>query len=209
MLTQRLGILALMFTISTTAAVVACSSPPPKKATPKPADSGDPNGDGNNSQEQSSAQTTPPPAAAPPAAPVALPDAGLRFPDASLPPPPPGAQKPPAPTTRFCMALSQCCGSLPDMFQVLVCGGTAVAGNEDACGLELAVCQAGGIDTSGIGSLFQQDNPNCTALARCCGQFQSQGYTETANDCSGWVQIQDEGSCQQQLQTYQSFGTCF
>jgi hypothetical protein len=94
------------------------------------------------------------------------------------------------------------------MFQVLACGGTSVLGNETACGVELAVCQGGGIDTSGIGDLFKSNNPNCASLAKCCGHFQDEGFSETASDCGEWVQIQDETMCQDQLTTYQSYGEC-
>jgi hypothetical protein len=98
---------------------------------------------------------------------------------------------------------------MPDLVQRLVCGGTAVAGNEDACTVTLAVCQGGGIDTSGFGDFFGQSNPQCKQLATCCGRLQSDGYTSDANDCTQWVQIQDEGSCGDRISDYQSFGECF
>lgn len=49
------------------------------------------------------------------------------------------------PSTDFCKQLSQCCGSLPDLFQQLACGGTVAYGNETTCAVELAVCEGGGI----------------------------------------------------------------
>jgi hypothetical protein len=97
---------------------------------------------------------------------------------------------------------------MPDLFQQLACGGTSVSGDETACQLALGICQGGGLDLSGITDLFGNSNPHCNDLARCCDSFKNQGYTETASDCSDWVQIQDEDLCQSQIQTYQSYGEC-
>jgi hypothetical protein len=203
MIARRIRILAGLFSLSATAALVACSSsPPPKKSTPAAASTSntDTSGSNDNSASQSS-QISQPTAAATATTPHSLPDA-------SLPKPPPDAPKPPPPTTHNCIALASCCGNMPDLFQQLACGGTSVSGDETACQLALGICQGGGLDLSGITDLFGQSNPHCNDLAKCCDSFKNQGNTVTADDCSGWVEIQDETTCQTELQVYQSYGEC-
>ena len=206
MIARRIRTLAGLFSLSAAAALVACSSAPPKKASPSTktdTNNNESSGskDQGNTASQGSQITQPTPA--PPH------DAGAKsLPDASLPKPPPDAPKPPPPTTHNCIALSNCCGNMPGLFQTLACAGTSVSGDENACMVALGICQSGGLDLSGITDLFGQNNPHCNDLARCCDSFKNQGFTTTASDCSEWVQIQDEFLCQDQLSTYQSFGEC-
>jgi hypothetical protein len=151
MSTRPLILLAMI--LPATVAVIACSS------APAPAPAKDHTTDPDDTKDQPPTQSadvtskpapapTPTPSAAPPPAPVL--DAGL---DAAKPPPTP-VQPPPGQTTQFCAMLSRCCGNL-DTFNAIACTGTALAGDETACGVELAVCNAGGID---FGGLFGTNN---------------------------------------------------
>jgi hypothetical protein len=151
MRTERFRLLALLVPAAIT--VVACSGvedPAPKKTNTKKAsnDDNEEAQESNLTRKETPAATAAAPAAAPPP-PAAVPDAGV---DAAKPPP--TQVKPPdPPATRFCQNLSRCCGSL-DFYQSLACTATVFAGDETTCGVELAVCQAGGIDFDGIGDFF-------------------------------------------------------
>jgi hypothetical protein len=209
MRTERLRLLAFLVPTTLAAvAVVACSSDPPKKAASTKKDTSGDKDTKSDTDATEQQQTAPRPTTTTTAPPPPF-DAGARaFPDASLPKPPPNSQ-PPAPTTQFCRQLAGCCGQLGVLDQV-ACRLTAGYNDETACGVELAVCSGGGFE--GIGDslgLFNQNNPQCASLARCCDTFQRDGYTATASDCQEWAQTGNETWCSDQIATYQSYGSCF
>jgi PBP1b-binding outer membrane lipoprotein LpoB len=149
MSTRSLIILSMV--LPATVAIVACSSAPPP--APAPSDKSTDNGNDNTASNSQDVTSTPSATVTAPPKPLVI-DAGIADSGVDAAKTPTPVQGAPQPTTHFCTQLSQCCGNL-STFQALACTGTAIAGDETACGVELAVCNAGGID---FGGLFGDDD---------------------------------------------------
>jgi hypothetical protein len=152
MRTERFRFLAVVLPVFTLGAIVACSGPEdpaPHKVTKGDDDDDDDKNTKSSDSDLTTKKQTPPASAPPPpvnAAPPPVLDAGN---DATPPAPAPAKPaQPQPPATQFCRTLSRCCSTL-DFFESLACTGTAMAGNETACGVELGVCSAGGFGEIG------------------------------------------------------------